>query len=166
MSARRLLLLFALVTTMVALPIPANAGPRTDAAFVRATNADRRDNGLKSLPSSATLAKLARSHSVAMARRSAARYGNRCDSRALWHNDISKASDHWVWLGQNVGCGSLGSDGLTASVNRIQNAFMASSGHRRNILYRKANLFGTGTWIKDGVIWVTVNFEQTTPGWG
>ena len=165
MSVRRLLPLLALVTAMVALPMPANAGPRTDAAFVRATNADRRDNGLRSLPSSATLAQLARSHSVAMARKSAARYGGRCDSRALWHNDISKASDHWVWLGQNVGCGSLGSDGLTASVNRIQNAFMASSGHRRNILYRKANLFGTGTWIKDGVIWVTVNFEQTTPGW-
>ncbi|HEY7606144.1 MAG TPA: hypothetical protein VID07_05150, partial [Actinomycetes bacterium] len=101
----------------------------------------------------------------AMARKSAARYGGRCDSRALWHNDISRASDHWVWLGQNVGCGSLGSDGLAASVRRIQNAFMASSGHRRNILYRNANLFGTGTWIKDGIIWVTVNFEQTTPGW-
>ena len=42
----------------------------------------------------------------------------------------------------------------------------ASSGHRRNILYRKANRFGVGTWVKDGVIWVTVNFEQTTPGWG
>ena len=42
---------------------------------------------------------------------------------------------------------------------------MASSDHRRHILYRKANLFGVGTWIKDGVIWVTVNFEQTTPGW-
>ena len=72
-----------------------------------------------------------------------------------------------MWLGQNVGRGSLGSDGLTASVRRVQNAFMASSGHRRNILYRKANPFGVGTWIiKDGVIWVTVNFEQTTPGWG
>ena len=166
MSVRRLLLLLALVIAMVALPVPANAGPRTDAAFVRATNADRRDNGLKSLSSSGTLARLARSHSVAMARKAAARYGGRCDSRALWHNDISRASDHWVWLGQNVGCGSLGSDGLTASVRRIQNAFMASSGHRRNILYRKANLFGTGTWVKDGIIWVTVNFEQTTPGWG
>ena len=166
MSVRRLLMLFLLVVGMIALPMPANAGPRTDAAFVRATSADRRENGLKSLSSSATLAKLARSHSVAMARKSAARYGGRCDSRALWHNDISKSSGHWVWLGQNVGCGSLGSDGLTASVRRIQNAFMASSGHRRNILYRKANLFGVGTWIKDGIIWVTVNFEQTTPGWG
>jgi uncharacterized protein YkwD len=117
------------------------------------------------MATSTTLAKLARSHSVAMARRSAQRYGGRCDSRALWHNDISKASDHWMWLGQNVGCGSLGSDGMAASVNRIQNAFMRSTGHRRNILYRKANLFGVGTWIKDGVIWVTVNFEQTTPGW-
>ena len=75
------------------------------------------------------------------------------------------ASDHWVWLGQNVGCGSLRSDGLSASVQRIQDAFMRSSGHGRNILSRKANLFGVGTWIKDGVIWVTVNFEQTTPGW-
>jgi uncharacterized protein YkwD len=43
--------------------------------------------------------------------------------------------------------------------------FMNSPGHRRNILYRKANLFGVGTHIKDGVVWVTVNFEQTTPGW-
>ena len=96
MSVRRLLMLFLLVVGMLALTVPANAGPRTDAAFVRATSADRRENGLKSLSSSATLAKLARSHSVAMARKSAARYGGRCDSRALWHNDISKSSDHWV----------------------------------------------------------------------
>ena len=166
MSVRRLLMLLLLVTGMLALPFPASAGPRTDAAFVRATNADRREAGLKSMATTAPQAQLARWHSVALARRSASRHGGRCDSRALWHNDISKASDHWVWLGQNVGCGSLGSDGLTASVRRAQNAFMASSGHRRNILYRKANRFGVGTWVKDGVIWVTVNFEQTTPGWG
>jgi uncharacterized protein YkwD len=164
MSVRRLLVLL-LVTGMLALPVPASAGPRTDAAFVRVTNADRREAGLRSMATSATLAKLARSHSVAMAHKSARRYGGRCDARALWHNDISKATDHWVWLGQNVGCGSLGSDGLNASVRRIQRAFMASSGHRRNILYRKANLFGVGTSVRNGVIWVTVNFEQTTPGW-
>ena len=165
MSVRRLLTTLLLVIGMLALPMPANAGPRTDAAFVRATSADRRENGLKSLSSSATLAKLARSHSVAMARKSARSYAGRCSSGALWHNNISKSSNHWVWLGQNVGCGSLGSGGLDASVRRIQDAFMASTGHRRNILYRRANLFGVGSWIKDGVIWVTVNFEQTTPGW-
>jgi uncharacterized protein YkwD len=166
MLVRRLLLPSVLVLALLGLSVPASAGPRTNAAFVRATNVDRREQGRKAMATSRTLAKLARSHSVAMARKSAARYGGRCDSRALWHNDISRSSNHWVWLGQNVGCGSLGSDGLSASVRRIQNAFMASSGHRRNILYRKANLFGVGTWIKDGIIWVTVNFEQTTPGWG
>ena len=127
MSARRLFLLFALVVGLLALPIPANAGPRTDAAFVRATSADRRENGLKSLSSSATLAKLARSHSVAMARKSAARYGGRCDSRALWHNDISKSSDHWVWLGQNVGCGSLGSGAFWPWPQALRMSAMASS---------------------------------------
>jgi uncharacterized protein YkwD len=165
MAVRRLITLLLLVVGMLALAVPANAGPRTDAAFVRATNADRRDSHLSSLETSATLAKLARSHSVAMARKAARSYGGHCNAGALWHNNISKSSDHWVWLGQNVGCGSLGSDGLAASVQRIQDAFMASTGHRRNILYRKANLFGVGSWIKDGVVWVTVNFEQTTPGW-
>jgi uncharacterized protein YkwD len=164
-SARRLFTLLLLVGGLFVVAVPASAGPRTDAAFVRATNADRREAGLRSMAGSATLSKLARSHSIAMARRSAQRYGGRCDSRALWHNDISRASDHWMWLGQNVGCGSLGSDGVAASVNRIQTAFMRSTGHRHNVLYRRANLFGVGSWIKDGVIWVTVNFEQTTPGW-
>jgi uncharacterized protein YkwD len=165
MSVRRLLTTLLLVIGMLALPVPANAGPRTDAAFVRATNADRRADQLTSLATSPTLAKLPRTHSVANTRKSAQRYAAPCNSGALRHNNISKASNHWVWLGQNVGCGSLGSDGLAASVQRVQDAFMASTGHRRNILYRKANLFGVGSWIQDGVIWVTVNFEQTTPGW-
>jgi uncharacterized protein YkwD len=165
MLARRLLVPLLLVIAMLAMTVPASAGPRTDAAFVRATNADRRQEGRKAMASSRTLAKLARSHSVAMARKAAQLSGGRCDARALWHNDISKSSDHWVWLGQNVGCGSMGADGVAASVRRIQNAFMRSPGHRRNILYRKANLFGVGSFIKDDIIWVTVNFEQTTSGW-
>ena len=160
MSVRRLLTLLLLVTAMVALPVPAGAGPRTDAAFVRATNADRADGDLRRLRVSPTLSKLARRQSVRMARKSARYFGGRCEGRALWHNDISAVSDRWTWVGQNVGCGSLGSDGLTASVRRIQNAFMASSGHRRNILYRNANLIGVGTYIRRDVIWVTVNFMQ------
>ena len=155
MLVRRLLMPLLLVVAMLALAVPASAGPRTDAAFVRATNADRREEGRKSMASSRILAKLARSHSEAMARRSA---------RALWHNDISKTRGRWVWLGQNVGCGPM-AGGVTASVRRLQNAFMRSPGHRRNVLYRRANLVGVGTFIKNDIIWVTVNFEQTTPGW-
>ena len=99
MLVRRLLLPLVLAAALLGLAVPAGAGPRTDAAFVRATNADRREEGRKAMAASRTLAKLARSHSVAMARKSAQRYGGRCDARALWHNDISKSTDHWVWLG-------------------------------------------------------------------
>jgi uncharacterized protein YkwD len=49
-------------------------------------------------------------------------------------------------------------------VRRIQNAFMNSAGHRRNILYRRATHFGVSTWIAGRVIWVTVNFKQVPPG--
>ena len=50
-------------------------------------------------------------------------------------------------------------------MRRIQNAFLASPGHRRNILYRRATHFGVSTWIGPGrVIWVTVNFKQAPPG--
>jgi uncharacterized protein YkwD len=67
---------------------------------------------------------LAYRHSVAMARK-----GQR------WHNDISSATDHWVWLGQNVGVGS--------SVEGLPRAFMDSPPHRANILRRKTDLFGS-----------------------
>ena len=64
--------------------------------------------------------------------------------------------------GPELGCRSAGSN-VAASVRRLENAFMHSPGHRRNILYRKANLVGAGTVIKHGIIWVTVNFEQSRP---
>ena len=146
MAVRRLLIPFLLVAGLFLAPMPGNAGPRTDAAFVKATNDLRVARGLPRLRVSATLTKLAQHHSVAMARKG-----------RLWHNDISGATNHWVWLGQNVGVGG--------SVAALQRAFMASPEHRANILHRRANLFGVGTYISKGRIWVTVNFEQTTPGW-
>ena len=163
MLVRRLLVPSLLVIALLATAVPASAGPRTNASFVRATNADRHAAGRKALAKSHTLAMLARSHSEAMARRSARRYGGRCDARALWHNDISKTRGRWVWLGQNVGCGPM-AGGVAASVRRLQNAFMRSPGHRRNVLYRRANLVGVGTFIKNDIIWVTVNFEQSGSG--
>jgi uncharacterized protein YkwD len=150
MLIRRLLILPLLVSGMLLTPLlgqePAEAGPRTDTSFVASTNALRAQRGLPKLRVSPTLSKLAYRHSVAMARKD-----------RLWHNDISSATDHWVWLGQNVGVGS--------SVAALQQAFMDSAPHRANILRRKTNLFGVGTYISQGRIWVTVNFEQTTPGW-
>ena len=161
MPVRRLLVLLALVASMLASSVPAGAGPRTDAEFVRATNADRRARDLRAIPVSTTLSKLARRQSVQMARKSARHFGGHCVARSLDHNDISAVSDEWVWLGQNVGCGSVGNDGIRAAVRRIQDAFLASKHHRANIMYRRANKFGVGTYIRHGVIWVTVNFMQT-----
>jgi uncharacterized protein YkwD len=150
MLIRRLLILPLLVSGMLLTPLlgqePAEAGPRTDTSFVASTNALRAQRGLPKLRVSPTLSKLAYRHSVAMARKD-----------RLWHNDISSATDHWVWLAQNVGVGR--------SVASLQKAFMDSPTHRANILRRKANLVGVGTYISKGRIWVTVNFEQTTPGW-
>jgi uncharacterized protein YkwD len=163
MSVRRLSVLL-LVGSLLALPLPANAGPRTTAELVRATNATRTSHGLRALTVSPTLTRLARSHSGAMAVRSRGRYGGRRHSGALDHNDISRKAGSWVWIGQNVGCGYLGRDGVRASVHRIHKAFMASPGHRANILYRKATHFGVSTWIAGRVIWVTVNFKQVPPG--
>ena len=121
MSVRRLLMLLLLVTGMLALPFPASAGPRIDAAFVRATNADRREVGLSRWPPRPPWPGWPGRTRWPWPAGPPAATGAAV-TRALWHNDISKASDHWVWLGQNVGCGSLGSDGLTASVRRVQNA--------------------------------------------
>jgi uncharacterized protein YkwD len=144
--ARTSLLLVLLAAGVFFAPIgqePAVAGPRTDAAFVDSTNDLRAAHGLPRMRVSPTLSKLAYGHSVAMARKG-----------RLWHNDISSATDHWVWLGQNVGVGR--------SMAALQRAFMDSPPHRANILRRKANLFGVGAYISQGGIWVTVNFEQTT----
>ena len=149
MVVRRLLILSLVLAALIAPWLalePTQAGPRTDAAFVRSTNALRAARGLPRLRVSATLTGLAQHHSAAMASRD-----------RLWHNDISGATNHWVWLAQNVGVGS--------SVEALQQAFMNSPSHRANLLRRRANLIGVGTYVSHGRIWVTVNLEQTTPGW-
>ena len=166
MPVRRLLVLLLLIVGLLALPVPAGAGARTDAAFVRATNHSRttyangQPTGLRRMAASPTLSKLARRQSVQMARKSARWFDGECVPRALDHNNISAVSHNWVWVGQNVGCGSVGGRGIGAAVRDIQEAFMASKHHRDNIRYRGANLFGVGTYVTDGVIWVTVNFMQ------
>jgi uncharacterized protein YkwD len=163
MPIRRLLTLLLLLVGLLALPFPAGAGVRTDAELARVTNADRQQRGRSRLATSPALAKLARAHSVAMANRSASRFGGRCVGSALWHNDISRGSGRWVWLGQNVGCITMGRGGMRPAIRGLQNAFLSSPGHRANILSTRANAFGVGTHIRGRTIWVTVNFKQV-PG--
>jgi uncharacterized protein YkwD len=151
MPVRRLLLvLFLLLAGVVAAPVTAGAGPRTDAEFVRLINNTRADQGLPPLQVSPRLTALARSHAHAMA-------ANDCQASrgCLWHTDLSDSVGTWAWLGQNVGVGQ--------SPRSLHHKFVRSrQGHRENTLSRRANLIGVGTnWVHDGRVWVVVNFMQS-----
>jgi uncharacterized protein YkwD len=163
MSVRRLLLLVLLVGSLLALPLPASAGPRTTAEFNRVTNAARRAHGLRPMTVSPTPDQAGPGPLGSDGPPGRGTLRRPLRPPCPWHNDISRKAGRWVWLGQNVGCGTLGRDGVKASVRRIQNAFMSSPGHRRNILYPRATSFGASTWIAGPIIWVTVNFKQS-PG--
>ncbi len=145
MSVRRVLAVCLLVLGLAVVPVRASASATTEAQFVRYINQSRAVRGLEPLRVSSMLTKLARHHSMAMAGKG-----------RLWHNDISSASGHWLWLGQNVGVGP--------SVGSLHHAFMQSPHHRANILKRGANRVGVGTYTRNGRIWVTVNFERVPPG--
>ena len=164
MPIRRLLPALLLVPVLLAITAPAGAGPRTDIKLVRETNEDRAEKGLRPLRRSHTLTMLARSHSVAMARRAARAYGGRGSRQALYHNNISGRVHGWTWIGQNVGCGTIVGGRMGRAADRIQGAFLRSRGHRANILYPGANRVGVGTYAKDGILWVTVNFMRVRTG--
>src|SRR5207249_6003284 len=59
-------------------------------------------------------------------------------------------SGNWWAAGENVGMGP--------SCSSIQDAFMSSPGHKANILDRDYNQVGVGVSVKDGTIYVTVDF--------
>ncbi len=64
---------------------------------------------------------------------------------------------NWLILGENVGVG--------ATVASLHKAFMASPGHRENVLYSKFRFVGIGTRQKLARLWVTVIFESRANPW-
>jgi len=127
-------------------PLPAGAataGPR--AKMYRATNRSRSKHSVKVVDMHYRIAKLARRHSVAMAKK-----GN------LFHtaNAETKYLDGIAWStwGENVGM----TDGTIAG---LEQAFMDSPLHRANILNRDFRRVAVGTYRDDqGSLWVTVFF--------
>ena len=70
---------------------------------------------------------------------------------------LSKRVTNWTILGENVGVGG--------DVQGLHDAFMASPGHARNVLYDSFRHVGIGTIKSRGQLWVTVIFEaETNPG--
>ncbi len=136
------------VVLMLAVLLPA-AAPAAEARTVEPgleqqltdlINRDRRAAGRSSLATELQLTRVARDWSQTMA-----------DARSLSHRpDLAgQISGDWQLLGENVGVGP--------SLSRLHDAFMASPGHKANVL-GEFNRVGVGVVEADGRLWVTVNF--------
>ncbi len=127
-------------------PAHAGASTATDGQewdFVDSVNRERRDRGLPELRVSEGLRVVARNWANTMA-----------SADRLYHNpnlasDVSRVSTSWTRAGENVGVGY--------GVTSLHDAFMASQGHRDNIL-GSWNYVGLGVAQANGKIWVTEVF--------
>lgn len=112
--------------------------------FVRAMNRARRSREVGRLRFDPELSKAARVHTRKMIR------------QTLLHHTPSdtlrRRVTRWVLLGENVGVGG--------TVPSLHSAFMASPGHRANILLPRFDYVGVGTASDGGRLWVTVIFER------
>jgi uncharacterized protein YkwD len=112
-------------------------------AFARRTNRARANHGLPKLTIDPQLSKTSTKHTVSMVYK-----------KLLYHTTnaqfYARVTD-WSMLGENVGEGG--------GVISLENAFMHSPEHRANILERQYRYIGVGVIRKNGVMWVTVQFE-------
>ncbi len=142
--ASALLAALAIVATgLAAAPALASA---PESSFVSQINAERAASGLAPVEVYWDLVDDARAHSMTM----------EAEDR-LHHNPaLGSVTTGWQALGENVGVGP--------SVGSLHDAFMASSGHRANIL-GDFNYVGVGvTQESDTKMWVTVVFMRGPAG--
>ena len=143
----RIALLAALMTALTGLvPSPATAAtttPRT--RMYRVTNYSRLNHSVRRVYIHDRLSRLARQHSVAMAKKG-----------SLWH--IANPSSYylkgisWSTWGENVGV-------TGGTVWDVQRAFMNSPMHRANILNNRFRRVAVGTYRDaNGLLWVTIFF--------
>lgn len=118
----------------------------TAQAFLELINDERAAVGLDELTRDPALAKITRAWSTKMA--SAGRLAHNPDLA----DQVATAAPGWQRLAENVGTGS--------GVDELHAAFMASDGHRRNIL-GDFDRIGVGVKVTNGRVWVTVDFLQT-----
>jgi uncharacterized protein YkwD len=117
-------------------------GPRRH--MLALTNSDRTYHDRAALSFAERLAAYAKSHSEAMA-----------DKGYIYHStgdELREALDGYKWElgGENVGVGG--------SLESLEDAFMASDPHRKNILRRVYDHAAVGIARADDRIWITVIF--------
>lgn len=106
-------------------------------------NSARTNHSRAALSFSEGLSNYARRHSATMAAKN-----------KLYHNSyLASWLSNWNWriLGENVGVGS--------TVYGLHRAFMASPGHKANIMDRRFRNVGVGIVSANGRIWVTIIFR-------
>jgi uncharacterized protein YkwD len=143
-----------------ATPAAASSQAERDAEvdYVTRINQIRVDNGLSPLVEDVELVAEARDWAATMAR-------GGCGGALICHDpslsDGITAS--WTRLGENVGYAGWGANGT------LMDAFMASSGHRDNLLNPSYTRIGVGVVKKDGVQYVSHRFMavtgETIPRW-
>jgi uncharacterized protein YkwD len=119
------LVMAAAMTILTACLQPAQAEVRD------AMNADRVENGRRALPTQADAQAKAQAWAEKLAR-----------ENRLYHSTLSDGiKTRWCSLGENVGYGP--------SIQSVQDGYMGSAGHRRNVLDTKWNGVGVG-YAKNG----------------
>ena len=136
--AAAIVLIFVLLGANAAPASAADAGAEAD--FVAALNSVRANNGLPPLAVYGELVGVARGWADHMAA-----------AGAISHNpNLSQVSANWTLLGENVGVGG--------SLESLEDAFMASTDHRKNILRKVYDHAAVGIVRQDDAIWITVIF--------
>jgi uncharacterized protein YkwD len=118
-------------------------------AFAKKTNNARASHGLPRVYLDPQLSRTATKHNWKMV-----------NQKLLFHTTNAQFYSwvtNWSMLGENVGEGG--------GVRSLQKAFMHSPEHRANILESKFKYVGVGVTKKNGLMWVTVQFESANnPG--
>ena len=112
--------------------------------FLDLTNEDRAERDREALRLARVLSRYATHHSRAMADRGFLFHSYEDDLRAALEGT------EWTVAGENVGVGD--------SLGDLEDAFMASAVHRRNILARRYEHAAVGIVADAGRFWVTVVF--------
>ena len=127
------------------LQTPARATTSLEREMLRLTNASRVRHDVHRLRLDAGRTTRAHKHSAAMARRG-----------TLYHTsdpaDYYLRGVRWSKWGENVG------ETSTGDLSILQQAFMDSPVHRRNILDERFRKVGVGVVVRDGSDWVTLFF--------
>lgn len=147
--AQALAVLLAALMAVTAVDVdPADAATRRERRIERRLhNRTRAAHGRRALRLHWRLNRLARRHSLRMARRDDLHHNPRLVRQV--------ETMRWRRLGENVGVAPAMGRGTLRALHR---AFLKSPSHRRNVMLRSFRRMGVGIVRRSGKVWVTIIF--------